>query len=245
MSKTVLAQVDGFTPVIDALLKEHGHLTALIFGKVWRYCQMSDGVCKASQQRIADELGVTRVTVNNHFSILVENGYLEDITPDLDGYPHTYKDTGRANLSIRLTGGVNEIDRGCKSNLQGGVNEIDTKKVLKKEEDIKPKEEEVTAAAFKFYADNVALITSFSKDEIGDMIDTYNAHWFIEACKDAILYNKRSLKYIEGVLKGWKASGFRVDTRAAKQSSASKSSKLSTEEFDKIAKELIQEYDNV
>jgi hypothetical protein len=144
MSKTILAQVDGFTPIIDSMIPEVGLLTAAVFGKAWRYCQMADGVCKAGQERIADELGLTRATINTHFSKLCETGYLTDLTPTLAGKPHEYADTGKANLSISFTAGirkgVKEIDTTCKANLQVGVKEIDTKKVLKKvtkKEDIK------------------------------------------------------------------------------------------------------------
>ena len=104
MSKTILAQVDGFTPVIDAMVADVGLISAAVFGKAWRYCQMSDGVCKAAQDRIADELGLSRATINTHLSKLVEAEYLEDITPELLGLPHQYRDTGKANLSISLTG---------------------------------------------------------------------------------------------------------------------------------------------
>lgn len=124
MSKTILAQVDGFTPVIDAMIPEVGAMTALIFGKAWRYCQMSDGVCKAAQDRIADELGLSRATINTHFAKLVDTGYLQDTTPNLLGMPHIYKDTGKAGVSISLTGR-------CQNHLQGGVKNIDTKKEVK------------------------------------------------------------------------------------------------------------------
>lgn len=138
MSKTILAQVDGFTPVIDGMIPEVGLITAVIFGKAWRYCQMADGVCKASQERIAAELGITRATVNAHFSRLCEFGYLKDTTPDLAGLPHEYSDTGKANLSISFTG----TTATCKKDLQPPVKNIDTKKVvkkvLKKEKDIPP-----------------------------------------------------------------------------------------------------------
>lgn len=134
MSKTVLAQVDGFTPLIDAVVLDVGIMSAAVFGKAWRYCQMSDGVCKAGQERIADELGISRITVNTHFAKLVEAGYLKDITPTLLGLPHTYVDTGKAGLSIIITGeGVKNIDSGSKKTLQEGVKNIDSKKELKKE----------------------------------------------------------------------------------------------------------------
>lgn len=124
MSKTILAQVDGWTPVIDAMVKDVGLMTAIIFGKAWRYCQMSDGVCKASQDRMADELGISRATINAHLSKLTEAGYLNDLTPNLLGLPHQYADTGKANLSISLTAT-------CKNDLHLPVKNIDTKILVK------------------------------------------------------------------------------------------------------------------
>jgi hypothetical protein len=136
MSKTILAEVEGFTPLLDGMVQEMGLITAAVFGKVWRYCQMKDGLCNAAQERMAGELKITRVSMNMHIGKLVEAGYLEDLTPGHIGIPHQYKDTGKAGLSNKLTGYtgvVNEIDNPCKNALQGVVNEIDTKIVLKKE----------------------------------------------------------------------------------------------------------------
>lgn len=133
MSKTILAQVDGFTPLIDAVVQDVGIISAAVFGKAWRYCQMADGVCKASQERIADELGISRITVNTHFAKLVEAGYLVDMTPGLLGMPHIYKDTGKAGVSIKFTGGVNNIDSTCKEDLQEGVKNIDSKIGVKRQ----------------------------------------------------------------------------------------------------------------
>ena len=141
MSKTILAQVDGWTPVIDSMIPEVGAMSALVFGKAWRYCQMSDGVCTAAQERVADELGVSRATINSHFSKLCENGYLKDLTPDLLGVPHTYADTGKAGLSISFTAfnkvPVKNFDTPCQKSLQVPVKNFDTKKVFKKEQEIK------------------------------------------------------------------------------------------------------------
>jgi hypothetical protein len=141
MSKTILAKVDGWTPLIDGLTKEQGVIAAAVFGKVWRYCQMPDGVCRASQERIAAELGISRVTVNSHIEKLCSAGYLIDNTPALIGLPHQYSDTGKAGLSISFTAHheppVKEIDTTCKEDLHLPVKEIDTKIVLKKEKETK------------------------------------------------------------------------------------------------------------
>ena len=215
MSKTILANVDGFTPVIDGMIPEVGAMTALIFGKAWRYCQMSDGVCKAAQDRIADELGLSRATINAHFAKLVEAEYLEDMTPDLLGFPHEYRDTGKANLSISFTGGVKNIDRGCLNSLQGGVKNIDTKKVLKK--DIKENEDEAALEKSlkdvammeisKAYQSEIGMLTPIIADELKDAIDTYPSKWILDAVHEAAIQNKRGWKYILAILKRWHAQG--------------------------------------
>jgi len=140
MAKTILAQVDGFTPIIDSIVSELGLMSAAVFGKVWRYSQMPDGVCTASQERMAGELGITRISVNQHLKILVASGYLKDLTPSLVGKPHTYADTGKAGVLISFTANkqpVNEINTTCKNGLHPPVNEINTKILNKKQEDNK------------------------------------------------------------------------------------------------------------
>lgn len=127
MAKTILAQVEGWTPVIDSVVQDVGATTALVFGKAWRYCQMSDGVCKASQDRLAEELGMSRQTINAHLSKLVEARYLRDLTPELSGLPHQYADTGKAGLSISLTATSQKT-------LHPPVKNFDTKKEFKKQE---------------------------------------------------------------------------------------------------------------
>lgn len=136
MSKTILAEVDGFTPIMDAMIPDVGLICAAVFGKAWRFCQMADGVCKASQDRIASELGLSRITVNGYFKKLCESGYLMDTTPGLLGLPHIYKDTGKAGLLISFTGGVKNIDSSSKKYLHPPVKNIDTKIVDKRRKKI-------------------------------------------------------------------------------------------------------------
>lgn len=132
MSKTVLANVDGFTPCFDVISSSLGHVTSTVFGSIWRYCQMSDGYCRASQEKIGERVGLKRQTVNEHVKILIENGYLRAEGHEESGTLRLY-DTGKAGMSISITGVVGETDRGCMPNRQGGVDKTDTKIVLKKE----------------------------------------------------------------------------------------------------------------
>jgi len=132
MSRTVLAEVDGFTPIIDSIVEECGLITAVVFGIAWRYCQMSDGVCRASQENIAVRAGLTRKAVNEHLQELVSGNYLEVVEKE-PGKPLVYRDTGKAGLSLKVTGGVTESYRGCNPGLQVPVTLGYTKKVFKKD----------------------------------------------------------------------------------------------------------------
>ena len=81
-----------FTPILDILAAQFGLVTAAVYGVVHRHCQMRDGVCRASTRRMAQLLGTTHITVQRHLRILVENGYLEDLTPDRGKKPHIFRD---------------------------------------------------------------------------------------------------------------------------------------------------------
>ena len=201
MSKTILAQVDGFTPLIDGVVMEVGLITAAVFGKAWRYCQMSDGVCRAAQERIANELGISRITVNAHMAKLVEAGFLQDTTPYLIGLPHVYRDTGKANLSISFTGG-------CQNSLQGGVKNFDTKKEVKKE----VKNTTTTTAtnsnnAYTLYEQNIGPLTPHISQTLTHLMSDFSEAWLCRAITDAAESNVRKISYIRGVLEGYKERG--------------------------------------
>ena len=102
MKRTILADVDGFTPIIDDLAKEYGLMRAAVFGRMWRFCQMSDNVCRASLETIADGLGIDKATVMRHAQELVNDGYLKDLTPEKRNSPHVYQDTGKAGVRISV-----------------------------------------------------------------------------------------------------------------------------------------------
>lgn len=126
----------NFTPVLDALIENprYGLVGATVFGVVWRYSQMTDGVCRASQETLAQKTGQTRKTVNKYIGWLVDDGYLTDLTPDLKNRPHVYRDSGKVALEVKaielgfsstgVTGGVTQ----SYSTVTGGVTESDMSK---------------------------------------------------------------------------------------------------------------------
>jgi DnaD/phage-associated family protein len=68
-----------------------------------------------------------------------------------------------------------------------------------------------TAAVFSHYQNNIAMLVPSSRDEIGELLDTYNADWIIEAIDIAVKANKRNLRYIRGILKKWGENGKQDD----------------------------------
>lgn len=207
MSKTILAQVDGFTPVIDGMIPEVGLISAAVFGKAWRYCQMADGVCRAAQERIADELGLSRATVNAHFKNLCDAGYLEDTTPNLLGLPHIYRDTGKANLSISFTGTTTT----CKNTLQPPVKNIDTKKEVNKQDthiyNAHPAKNEP-------HHQDPVIAFMFSKGitpnaRTHDHLKTWRERHTDERIIQAFIENPgKGQEYVNKVLISWEANGY-------------------------------------
>jgi len=98
--KRIPADVRGWTPLITALVEEMGLITAVVFGRVWRYCQGERGECVASQESIAKDLGLVPRTVRNHLKRLVIEGYLEAV--ERPGMPTRYHDTGKAGLRLSI-----------------------------------------------------------------------------------------------------------------------------------------------
>ena len=189
MSRTVLAQVEGFTPVIDRVVKDTGsHMTALVFGRMWRFCQMKDGVCNASLEKIAESLGISRTTVMTHAKKLVEAGYLEDRSPDLRNHPHTYADTGKASLHIGVSAGVDvnllDVENDDVNLLDADVNLLDTSvnlthlKIDSKKEPKKDKE----VVNLKSQAASMLSSRVVSSDSLKDIIQAFKPDMIIDYC---------------------------------------------------------------
>ena len=192
MSKTVLANVDGFTPVIDGLVEKYGFMTALVFGVIWRYCQLKDGKCTASQETLANKIGVKRQTFFRHAKLLVENGYLESNTKR--GLGIEYTDTGKANLSFKVTARVIESDSTCNPKVQPPVTLDDTK--ILNEETIKDIN---TDEAIKIYNE----VTGLTPDAGNYPKVAANIK---SAYKQRSMDMKQFITYLRGVYHNWKGT---------------------------------------
>jgi hypothetical protein len=130
---------DTFTPLYDGIIQQHGVLTAAVYGLIWRYCQMRDGVCRASIATMAAHINVSLPTITRHIDILLTAGYVNDLTPNVRNRPHTYAINTTATGLPQITNFVeeeantnqfsspndgSEIVSGTKEVVTGGTKEI-------------------------------------------------------------------------------------------------------------------------
>lgn len=89
--------VKGYTPVPDAVRDDLDVLAAVVFGRVWRYCQQN-GVCFASVERLAEECGLSATTTRERLRSLEEHGWLRRETRK--GKTTVYRDAGRWTVEV-------------------------------------------------------------------------------------------------------------------------------------------------
>lgn len=181
----------GFTPAPDTLVRQYGITCAAVWGKIWRYCQMEEDICRAAQERLAEELNISRPTLDKYISILEKDGYIKDRTPDLRNKPHIFTDTGKLRLKINLS--VTE------STVKNFYSE--SKKFLLEESTTDKRN------PYQVYEANMGPLTPMISDSIDDLVNTYSLNWFLDAVELAVHYNKRNIAYMTTILKRWQTEG--------------------------------------
>jgi DNA-binding Lrp family transcriptional regulator len=69
-----------FTPVPDKLVEQYGYITALVYGKIWRYCDWSGtDQCTASLNTLSTQLGISKNTLVRKLNILMKDGWIKRI----------------------------------------------------------------------------------------------------------------------------------------------------------------------
>lgn len=80
-----------YTPCYDWVIQATGsQATALTYGVVWRYAQMSGARCYASCERLAEHLAWTRQSVMRHLQRLVRLGLIVCANPGVPGVTREY-----------------------------------------------------------------------------------------------------------------------------------------------------------
>lgn len=201
-----VSTVSGFTLAPDAIIAEHGYITALVWGVVWRYCQMSDGVCRASLDKLANRLGMSSRTLTRHIDKLCNGGYLFDITPDLKNKPHIYADAGKIKVRMNLSAMTESHSAMTESHRHYDRESLEES--IKKQ--TKKQKESTTMTVpniFEIYEKNIGIITPMIADILKDAEKDYPGDWLTDAIALAVSNNKRNWKYCEAILKRWKVDG--------------------------------------
>lgn len=193
--KAVETMASGFTPCPDILTTKYSHTTSLIWGKIWRFCQMPEDVCRAAIKRIADELSLSTNTIAKHIEMLEKGGYILDKTPNLRNKPHTYIDTGKLHLKISLW------------MAESGTQNLSSHYSKTEVEESTTNSSEVQKNIFACYEKNIAMLTPVIADTLQEAEKEYPADWITDAIRLAVENNKRNWRYCEAILKRWKESG--------------------------------------
>jgi DnaD/phage-associated family protein len=86
---------------------------------------------------------------------------------------------------------------------------------------------------FILYEQNIGVLSPLAADQLRDMEKSYPPAWIAEAFDIAVASNKRSLRYIQAVLKRWETEGKdNEDTR--RDSEASRKRKYTPDEYSDI-----------
>ncbi len=97
-------QLTNYTPVIDEVCDDVGFLGAIIYGVVFRYCQMKESKCFATRDAIAKRANCSDRSVKRWLKELCKKGYIKDLTPKAKNRPHEYILTDKAAMITRVTG---------------------------------------------------------------------------------------------------------------------------------------------
>ena len=61
--------------------------------------------------------------------------------------------------------------------------------------------------AFRLYEQNIGMLTPLVADKVMDALERYPSDWIEDAIAEAVAYNKRSWRYIQGILENWAVQG--------------------------------------
>lgn len=227
-------ETTGFSPAPDEIVKLYGPACAVVFGKIWRYCQMREGKCRASIETICTELGMSRNTVHGHIQTLLENEYIRDLTPENNGLPHEYIDNGRFKMRLTveratsqppqfLTTTSSKTEEVPPQKLRSTSSKIEDKDSIK----IQPKkEEEKTSTATgdflksepaKIYESNFGALTPMLTEEIMAAVSKHGEAVVLHGLQQALRANVRRWSYAAAVIERAAQNGYRTEGNKPKQ----------------------------
>ena len=196
-------------------------MLATLFHKPLNIVRLALGVFK--------QFGMINIDENNFISIA--NWEKHQNTATLDKIREdTRKRVQRHREKQKKIGSNDSGNEECNVTSRYG-NDIRSKKeeVRSKKEEVRSKKEDKdkelqeqvisSGGAYRtFEQEGFGTISPIIAEKIEYMISDYSEPWVVEAMKVAVINGKRSINYVEGILKRWKANG--IDTGGVKNNAA-------------------------
>jgi DnaD/phage-associated family protein len=186
-------------------------------------------------RKIAEDTKMNKSTVQKCIAELEEKGFMDVYRRD--GNSNIYKPTRYFSIGTvrpdrtvetELSGENAELSGGQEGNLHNKNNKT-----------FNQEEEEGAPSVFQVYSNEIGLLTPFIADAIESWEKDVPPTWIVDAIHEAVSNNARNWKYIEAILKRWKAQGHQGKTKkAATSSTSTPKPKI----FDAIADFLGSEY---
>lgn len=194
---TVRRPFVAFTGTLEAAML----LDQLLY---WTSRSVMGGWIAKSDAEFQDELCLTRYSVRAARDRLVEMGIVEVDVRRFNNFPtqhyHLMMDQLLAKWSEFLSR-LSEIEQTDCSKSDSRLSEIEQTLTETTYRDSVVVVNSGLAEISKAYEKEFGAITPLIADAIQDDVDTYSAEWVAEAMEIAVLANKRSWKYVQGILK--------------------------------------------
>ena len=101
----------------------------------------------------------------------------------------------------------NEQYYGNVTEMKRNVTQINRVQNTESETESETETEPSAADIYKAYQNNIGELSGIISEKIDADINDYSTSWVLEAIQKATILEKRSLAYVEGILKGWKRNG--------------------------------------
>jgi DnaD/phage-associated family protein len=135
-------------------------------------------------------------------------GYSMDTDCKQIGYSMDTRQTTKNIANPSKIKGLDEcIQNGYKLDTQIRLDKIRLDKSSSREEE-NSTTTTINQEVLSLYQDNIHPITPIEAEKLADDIEQYGVKWCLEAIKRAVMRNKRTLGYIEGILHGWATNGY-------------------------------------
>jgi len=180
---TDMAELKTTLHVMAALYRKKGHPRYVSYGELLGNAGLMD-----SLQGVE---GSPEEVLRNALKMAAERGTLIHLALDKDG---TSEDVYFLNTGP---------DRQTVAKIESGELKLAGLK-FKEQAYVEPEE---LPDIFTLYEDNIGMLTPMIADELRDAEKQFPPDWIRDAIKEAVLHNKRSIKYIARILENWSVEG--------------------------------------